>query len=141
MEKIVLEWKSGMEFDTLLQGHKIVVDGPEIYGGVHAGPSPKPLILVSLAGCTGMDVASLAQKMRVELDEFTVAVSANVSEEIPVVYTSIHLEYHFTGTDVPVTKALRMVELSLEKYCGVAAMLRKAALLTRDVYVNGRIVG
>lgn len=127
-----------MEFDAQVGEHKIILDASPEHGGSNLGTSPKPLLLVSLAGCTGMDVMSLARKMRVEFDKFEVEVEAQKSEDIPSVYTSIKLIYKFQGPeDLSADKTLKMVSLSQERYCGVAQMLRKASHLEYEVYLNG----
>lgn len=106
--------------------HWITMDGPEEFGGSNAGIRPKELILISLAGCTGSDVASILQKKRVKLDGFEMNITADVAEEHPQVFTKINLEYVFYGKNLPVKEIERAIELSQTKYCSVTAMLQKA---------------
>lgn len=106
--------------------HWITMDGPEEFGGSNAGIRPKELILISLAGCTGSDVASILAKKRVKLDGFEMNITADVAEEHPQVFTKIHLEYVFYGKNLPVKELERAIELSQTKYCSVTAMLQKA---------------
>jgi putative redox protein len=106
--------------------HWITMDGPENFGGSDAGIRPKELILISLAGCTGSDVASILQKKRVKLDGFEMNITADVAEEHPQVFTKINLEYVFYGKNLPVKEIERAIELSQTKYCSVTAMLQKA---------------
>lgn len=106
--------------------HWITMDGPEEFGGSNAGIRPKELILISLAGCTGSDVASILSKKRVKLDGFEMNITADVAEEHPQVFTKIHLEYVFYGKNLPVKELERAIELSQTKYCSVTAMLQKA---------------
>ncbi|MGQ9644019.1 MAG: OsmC family protein [Ignavibacterium sp.] len=106
--------------------HWITMDGPENFGGSNAGIRPKELILISLAGCTGSDVASILQKKRVKLDGFEINITAEQQEEHPQVYTKINLEYVFYGKNLPVNEIERAIELSQTKYCSVTAMLQKA---------------
>lgn len=106
--------------------HWITMDGPEQFGGSDAGIRPKELILISLAGCTGSDVASILSKKRVKLDGFEMNITADVAEEHPQVFTKIHLEYVFYGKNLPVKELERAIELSQTKYCSVTAMLQKA---------------
>lgn len=128
-----------MEFDAQVGEHKIILDASEEHGGTNLGTSPKPLLLVSLAGCTGMDVMSLARKMRVEFEKFEIEVEAEKSDDIPSVYTSMKLIYKFeTREDLSPEKPLKMVALSQERYCGVAHMLRKVSQLQYEVYLNGK---
>jgi len=106
--------------------HWITMDGPEDFGGSNAGIRPKELILISLAGCTGSDVASILQKKRVKLDGFEMNITADVAEEHPQVFTKINLEYVFYGKNLPIKEIERAIELSQTKYCSVTAMLQKA---------------
>ena len=66
-DTITVNWKEKMAFETVVNGHKLVVDAKEENGGSDRGPRPKPLMMVSLAGCTGMDVISILKKMRVHV--------------------------------------------------------------------------
>ncbi|HRX67106.1 MAG TPA: OsmC family protein, partial [Tenuifilaceae bacterium] len=73
---IHIEWQGDMKFETELDGHKLIIDAAPEVGGTDKGPRPKPLMLVALAGCTGMDVVSILKKMRVELEGLKVWVEA-----------------------------------------------------------------
>lgn len=106
--------------------HWITMDGPENFGGSNAGIRPKELILISLAGCTGIDIASILQKKKVKLDGFEMNITADVAEEHPQVFTKINLEYVFYGKNLPVNEIERAIELSQTKYCSVSEMLKKA---------------
>lgn len=106
--------------------HWITMDGPEDFGGSNAGIRPKELILISLAGCTGSDVASILQKKKVKLDGFEMNITAEQQDEHPQVFTKINLEYVFYGKNLPVNEIERAIELSQTKYCSVTAMLQKA---------------
>jgi putative redox protein len=87
-------------------------------------------VLLALAGCTGMDVVSILQKMRVPLEGLEIRVTAERAEEHPKVFTRIALEYIVTGADLRPDQVTRAVELSQTQYCSVSAMLRRAAELT-----------
>ncbi len=106
--------------------HWITMDGPESFGGSDAGIRPKELLMLSLGGCTGSDVASILAKKKIKLDGFEMNISAEVADEHPQVFTSMHLEYVFYGKDLPEKDIERAIELSLTKYCSVTAMLQKA---------------
>ncbi|HON19019.1 MAG TPA: OsmC family protein [Salinivirgaceae bacterium] len=132
---VSLQWKSDMAFEGLVNGHKILIDADESVGGHDTGPRPKPLMLLALAGCTAMDVVSILKKMRVELDDFNVLVSAELTEEHPKVYKSMHIEYQFKGKDLDLEKLQKAVDLSQERYCGVSAMYRRIMDLTFEIKV------
>lgn len=106
--------------------HWVTMDGPEEFGGSNAGIRPKELILISLAGCTGSDVASILSKKKVKLEGFEMNITADVADEHPQVFTKINLEYVFYGKNLPVKEIERAIELSQTKYCSVTAMLQKA---------------
>lgn len=106
--------------------HWITMDGPESFGGSDAGIRPKELLMLSLGGCTGSDVASILGKKKIKLDGFEMNISAEVADEHPQVFTRIHLEYVFYGKNLPEKDIERAIELSLTKYCSVTAMLQKA---------------
>ena len=124
-----------MAFETEVAGHKIVMDADLESGGEDKGVRPKPLQLVALGGCTGMDVVSLLKKMRVDIDDFQMIIEGELSEEHPKHYQSIHLIYQFKGKDLPIDKLEKAVSMSEDKYCGVAALYKKAIPLTYEIKV------
>ena len=128
--------KEGLSFDIELQGHSLVVDADASVGGQNRGPTPKPLVLSALGGCTGMDVASILKKMQMDYDSFSVEVDGETTDSHPKVYTDIHIRYIFTGQSLDQGKIEKAVTLSLEKYCGVANMLKKITNLTHEVLLN-----
>jgi putative redox protein len=122
-------FKSGMAFDTNINGHTIRLDTTPAGGGLNSGPSPKPLLLSALAGCTGMDIVSLLNKMHVPFDELSIETQAVLSDDHPRVYISCSLLYKIKFANPNPTyreKMEKAVQLSKEKYCGVNAMLNKA---------------
>jgi putative redox protein len=136
--KTVLNWKSGMQFESDVDGHQIVLDATPEHGGNGKGTTPKPLLLTSLAGCTGMDVVSLLVKMRVENYQFRIEVEGDQTEDYPVIYHTIHLNYHFIGSNLSEKYILRAVELSQTRYCGVYAMLSKSSKIITKVFINDK---
>ncbi len=131
-----LKWLEKMAFETEVNGHKIKVDADEDFGGDNSGPRPKPLMLVALAGCTGMDVVSILKKMRVEYEGLTISVEANLREEQPKYYDEMKVIYHFVGKNLPMKKLERAVQLSEEQYCGVSALYRMAIPVTTEIRVT-----
>lgn len=134
--KVEVSWTGQMSFEAEVNDHRIVLDADELVGGQNKGPRPKALLLVSLAGCTGMDVISILKKMRVEPDEFRMSVEATLTEEHPKVYDTITLIYEFKGDDLPFEKLEKAVNLSQERYCGVSAMLGAVADLKYEIRIN-----
>jgi putative redox protein len=125
-----------MSFSADLNGHSISLDADSEFGGQDRGPRPKGLVLVALAGCTGMDVVSLLKKMRVSYDDFRIEVSGEQTDQHPKVYTDIHLDYIFSGKELDRGKIEKAVTLSQEKYCGAYTMLSKAAAIHTRILLN-----
>ena len=130
-------WNDGMSFTGKLDGFDLVIDADEKVGGKNLGPRPKGLTLISLAGCTGMDVISILKKMRVEVESFEVSTDAELTEEHPKKFKSIKIIYDIKGNDVPSDKVKKAVSLSEERYCGVSASLKPSAEITNEIFING----
>ncbi|MGM0396969.1 MAG: OsmC family protein [Bacillota bacterium] len=126
--------KVGWEMD--INGHRFVTDAAVETGGEDQGPRPKVMLLASLIGCTGIDVKMILDKMKVDLQDMNISVEAEAAEDHPKVYTDIHLTFTFKGKDLPMDKLQKAVKLSQERYCGVTAMLQKAAPITYDIVVE-----
>jgi len=131
--KIKSNFIGGMAFETDMDGHKIVVDAYPEFGGENKGPSPKPLVLTSLSGCTGMDVVSLLKKMRVDYDNFSIEIEASLTEEHPKYYDKIHVVYSIKVKPEDEAKVKKAVDLSQERYCGVSYMLSQSSELTYEI--------
>ncbi len=138
MPEVTAVWQDGLEFSVLQDGHEFTIDGSPEFGGHDRGPRPKNLLLSALAGCTGMDVVSILSKMRIEDYSLKILASGEYTDEHPKVFRTLHIEFVFTGADLPRGKLERAVELSQEKYCGVSAMLRHTAEIDCTITVNGR---
>ena len=124
------EWKGGMAFESNNpSGLTLRIDAGEENGGSDDGLRPKALMLSSLAGCSGLDVASLIEKMKLEVDRFHIETIANLTDEHPKYYDKVVVEYHFHGANLNEAKLQRAVDLSVEKYCGVMEMFRRFAEL------------
>jgi len=132
-----LVWKGGMQFDAYSDGkdEPVPIDSEEKFGGIGYGYQPKPFMLVSLAGCTTLDVASLMKKMRIDKDvsNFTVDIDANMTEEHPKYFDKVHLIYKFVGKDLNKEKLTKCVSLSESRYCGVFKMFRAFAEVTYEI--------
>jgi len=134
--KTTVTWTEDLAFSVELDGHNFMVDADAEFGGKDRGPKPKGLLLSSLAGCTGMDVASLLTKMKMPFDGFALEVQGELAEEHPKSYTDIVIRYIFRGKDLDRNKIEKSIKLSLDKYCGVHAMLTKSANLRYEIVLN-----
>jgi putative redox protein len=130
-------WMGKMQFNSLVNGHTIIMDAPERVGGEDNGPIPKPFVLTALSGCTGMDIVAILRKSHQEVKELNIKVTGELSKQQPIEYVAIHVTYDFKGDDSFKDAALSAVTLSQEKYCGVSHMLKKAVPLTWEVNYNG----
>lgn len=128
-KEINTTWQEGMIFETNLGNHKITIDATVETGGQNKGPGPKSLLMVSLAGCTGMDVISILKKMKIEPEYFNVKTEGDLNDEHPKKYNQIVVTYEFRGKNLPMNNLEKAVNLSVEKYCGVIATLREAVKL------------
>ena len=129
MSDIVVKNVEGLTFlGRAKSKHWVAMDGPETFGGSEAASRPMELFLISLAGCTGADVASLLKKMRVKYDKFEIHVDSERAEEHPKVYTKIYLKYILWGQDLEAEKEKieKSIDLSQNKYCSISAMIRSA---------------
>jgi putative redox protein len=131
--EVSFEYNGGMSLKGEVNGHEMILDADESFGGNDQGPRPKPLILASLIGCTSLDVISLLKKMRVDFKDLKVSATGSLTEEHPKYYDKIKLIYHIWGTDLDKSKVEKAVIYSQEKYCGVTAMLEKSAEITYEI--------
>ena len=132
MHSVKTKWVNKMAFDSQVDYHTIRIDTGGSLGD-DSGPSPKKLLLSSLAGCTGMDVVSLLNKMRVFFIGFEMDIVTDLTTEHPRVYSEIRLIYRFFGNHLNKEKVEKAVRLSQEKYCGVSAMLKKNSPLKYSI--------
>lgn len=122
-------WKSGHAFDSFQNNAKIEIDAK-------TGFSPKALLLSGLAGCTGIDVVDVLEKMRVPFADLKIEVETEQTAEIPRVFKEIHINYIITTSEENREKVKKAIDLSLDKYCGVSAMLRKNSKIDYSITIK-----
>ncbi len=122
-----------MAFTADISGHKIVMDTTADDGGQDSGSSPKRLMLASLAGCTGMDIVSILNKMKVTFSQFSIDVHASLTNEYPKIYNLVKIRYKIKVAEGDKTKMANAVALSQEKYCGVSAMFKAFSKLDTEI--------
>ncbi len=110
----------------------IHLDSKKQFGGQGLGSRPQALMLVSLAGCTAMDVVSILRKKRQQLTGLEVRVKAERADEHPKVYTHIWVTYLVTGQEIDPAAVTRAIELSMTKYCPVAGLLKQVVPIETD---------
>lgn len=128
---INMSWKGNLAFEAETESwHRILLDAKQEVGGEEKGPRPMEVLLVSLAGCTAMDVASILKKKRVNLQNMTVKVNAEQAPQHPKYFTKIDVEFNFVGKDIKEKDVKQAIELSKDKYCSVSVMLEDKAEIT-----------
>lgn len=129
--EVITQWQGNMAFEsTNPSGNTLTIDASEDDGGKDQGYRPKALMLSSIAGCSGLDVAMLIKKMKLEVDDFRIDITGSLTEEHPKYYDQVEVTYHFFGDSLQEKKLLRAVDLSVTKYCGVMEMFRRFATIT-----------
>jgi putative redox protein len=132
--KATAKWVSNLAFDaTSDNDHTIRLDTTVTGGSIDSGMSPKQLLLASLCGCSGMDVVSILDKMKVNYSKIEIEAEAEQTDTQPKVFKDISMVYKADVLPEAMDKLKRAVELSHEKYCGVSAMLKKHCDITYSV--------
>ncbi len=131
MHETMVTWTSGKQLVAeSASGHAIVLDANAEVGGRNTGPAPMELVLMGLAGCTGIDVVFiLVDRLKKELTGLEVRVVGERAENHPKVYTKIEVTYSLRGKNLPHKDALRAIRLSAQNFCSVSAMLEKTAAI------------
>ena len=135
--KVVTHWKGNMQFESdNPNGKTVLMDTTPENGGHNSGLGPKAMMLSSLAGCSGLDVVSILDKMKVKISDFRIDCYGELTDEHPKYYDSVSVEYHFYGKDLNENKIKKAVDLSVDKYCGVMEMFRRFAKVTTEIHYH-----
>ena len=113
-------------------GHSVVMDA----NGGELAPSPMENVLISLGGCSSVDVVSILQKARQKVTACEVELSGTRVDTVPKLFSDIHLRFVITGQGVAEKHVERAVSLSADKYCSIALMLNKAVKITHDFVIK-----
>ncbi|MES2277466.1 MAG: OsmC family protein [Bacteroidota bacterium] len=118
-------------------GHTVKMDTSPESGGKNYGVRPMQMLLMGLAGCSAIDVISILKKQRQEVKDYKMVVNGDREAGVePSLWKDVTMEFHLYG-DIDEDKAKRAVELSVDKYCSVAATLKKgAATINWQVFVH-----
>jgi len=135
-ESIKATWLNDLAFEANVDGHKIYLDSSAEHGGKNMGPRPKPMMMIALAGCTGMDVVSILKKMRVDIESLDIEIEGDVTEEHPKRFEGMKVIYKIKGKDVSYKSVEKAVTLSKERYCGVSANLIKAFPIEHEIIIE-----
>lgn len=121
-----------------MHGHTVQMDTSDETGGDNFGVRPMQMLLMGLGGCSAIDIVTILKKQRQQVDDFKIEIEGEREQgKEPSLWESIHVKYFLEGKIEP-EKAKRACELSMGKYCSVAAtLLKSGSKITWNVKVNG----
>jgi putative redox protein len=115
---------------------KVHIDGSPEIGGQGLGVRPMEMVLMALASCSSLDFVTILKKQKQNIEDFSVSVEGQRREQVPTIFTKIHLSFILKGT-VDEDKAARAAELAVKKYCSVHDMLAAGGVeITYLVKIN-----
>ena len=117
-------------------GHEVVLDGPEELGGQGLGMRPMEMMLIGMGGCTSFDVVTILKRSRQQITGCIAEIDAIRADEVPKVFTSIHIHFLIKGIDLQEKAVERAIELSANKYCSASIMLGKSVKITHDFVIS-----
>tara|TARA_B100000767_G_C19290322_1_gene339136 strand:- start:24 stop:446 length:423 start_codon:yes stop_codon:yes gene_type:complete len=136
-QKTTTQWKGGMLFESDNPSGKSVLMDSVVNGQTERfGLSPKAMMLSSLAGCSGVDIVEILEKMKVLDYKLTIDVTAELTDEHPKYYNKVHVDYHFYGQELNPKKINKAVTLSVDKYCGVMEMFRQFSTVSTKIHIH-----
>lgn len=131
--KARVKWVEGICFmGEADSGHAVIMDGAPDAGGRNLGMRPMEMLLVGMGGCSSIDVVMILKKSRQSITDCVAEITAERADEIPKVFTKIHVHFVVTGKELNPVQVERAVNLSAEKYCSASIMLGKAAQISHD---------
>jgi len=135
--KTTAKWVSNLAFDVISDsGHVARLDTTKDAGSLNSGMRPKKMLLGALNTCSGMDVISILDKMKVSYTKLEVESEAEQTDDHPKVFKSIHMVYKSDVKQEDLDKLKRAIELSQDKYCGISAMLKKHCDITYEIELS-----
>jgi len=123
----------GMAATSTIGEHQVQIDATVENGGTNSGPGPKRLMLTALAGCTGIDIVSILDKMKVAFSDLSIDTEATLSDDHPKIYNKVNIIYKIKLPAADQPKMEKAVSLSAEKYCGVMAMFKAFATIESSI--------
>lgn len=117
-------------------GHAVILDGAPEAGGRNIGMRPMEMLLIGMGGCTSFDVVTILKKARQEISNCVAEIDATRADEVPKVFTKIHVHFVVTGKSLNPIQVERAVRLSAEKYCSASIMLGKSVDITHDFEIR-----
>ncbi len=137
---VSVKWIDGVSFvGESGSGHAVVLDGALENGGRNIGMRPMEMMLIGMGGCTSFDVVAILKKARQSITDCVVEIVATRADEIPKVFTKIHVHFVVTGDNLNPAQVERAIKLSAEKYCSASIMLSKSVEITHDFEIKSVI--
>jgi putative redox protein len=135
--KVRIKWVEGVSFVGESEtGHAVVLDGAPENGGRNIGMRPMEMLLIGMGACTSFDVVTILKKARQPIVDCVADIQAERAEEVPKVFTRIHVHFVVTGDGLNPVQVERAVKLSAEKYCSASIMLSKSVEITHDFEIK-----
>ncbi|MDC1324603.1 OsmC family protein [Flavobacteriaceae bacterium] len=135
--KTTTHWKGGMLFESdNPSGKTVLMDTVTKGQSKRFGLSPKAMMLSALAGCSGVDIIEILEKMKVVDYELKIEAEGFLTDEHPKFYNKVLVDYHFRGADLNSKKIDKAVKLSVDKYCGVMEMFRQFSTVTTTIHIH-----
>lgn len=136
-KEVLLKWTGARQFIGTDSGkHSIVISSHD--DANNTGMSPSQLLLLALASCSAYDVVGILQKKRLQLDGLNVTVLGEQEPDPPWTYRKIHLKFVLNGLDLTDKAVEQAIEISLTKYCTVAATVSGKAEITHEFEIVGK---
>lgn len=127
--KATVKWAGEVKFEAESgSGHTVIIDGPPDHGGKNQGVRPMELMLLGVGGCASFDVVHILKKSRQDVTDCVAQVEAERVDDVPAVFSKIHLHFVVKGNNLKEAHVKRAVELSAEKYCSASIMLSKGGV-------------
>ena len=131
--KAIIELQNNVHFIALSSsGHSIDMDGPPEFGGENKGARPMETLLIGMGGCAAFDVVHILRKRRLVVNDCVAELEAERADEVPKVFTKIHIHFKVSGEGLTEKAVSKAVELSAEKYCSASIMLAKTAEISHS---------
>ncbi|MGV6806896.1 MAG: OsmC family protein [bacterium] len=127
--KVEVNWAGNAAFSAKSEsGHSLTMDGPPDKGGENKGPRPMETLLMGVGGCSSFDVVYILQKSRQDVTDCQLQISAERADEVPAVFTKVHMHFVVSGNNLKESLVRNAVKLSAEKYCSASIMLTRGGV-------------
>lgn len=135
--KASLNWVKNMQFSCNNHGIETSIDASKEHGGDEEAPTPKELLLNAMMGCTAMDVVAILKKMKQEISDFKMEIEVEKTTAHPIHFKKAELIFLLNGL-IEEEKAIKAVDSSLTRYCGVNYMISKTCDISYRIILNDK---